>query len=550
MLRSLRTLRSIPRMKDIAFILGKHGFHQVADSLQAPVTSRLRRLFKREPRLTLQQPQRLRMALEDLGPTFIKFGQMLSTRPDLIPVEYATELGKLQDDVGPEPFETIQKTLSAEFEGGVEKHFSEIDPNPLATASIAQVHRATTIDGQSVVIKVRKRGLARLIRQDLRVLHLLAQFLAGWRDLRLFDPEGVLRYFERSIQRELDFDYERYNLARMRKNLAPDSKIYVPVVHDSLSTTRVLTMEYIQGKKLSSLRGQPLPDEEAEALGSAIAISILTQIFEHGFYHADPHPGNFILMSDGRVGLIDFGNVGKCTTEMIDDLLLLIVTLVRRNFEGLARWILKRGRPTREVDSKELAAELMDVLDPLYGLSLGDIRVGALFNSIFEIVVRHGISLPARFVHVGRTLVELEGVLRSCSPGLEILPTVKPYAAQVFRSRWSADRLLREVKNEVTELFGSLRSYPRQIGEILSRVAEGRIEVKASIRELSRLDAQLERISSRVPLAFVVSGLLVSSSILLTVGGSFDSYLNPPLILGGIGYFAAVVMGLRLFLRR
>ncbi len=547
MLRSLRTLQSIPRMKDIALILGKHGFHQVADALQAPVRSRLRRFLKREPGLTLHQPQRLRLALEDLGPTFIKFGQMLSTRPDLIPAEYATELGKLQDDVGPEPFESIRDTLSAAFDGGIERRFSEIDPAPLATASIAQVHRATTIDGQSVVIKVRKRGLDRVIRQDLRVLHLLAEFLAGWRDLRLFDPEGVVRYFERSIWRELDFDYERYNLVRMRKNLGPDSRVYVPIVHDSLSTTHILTMEYVEGRKLSSLRENPLPEAEAREISSAIAISILTQVFEHGFYHADPHPGNFILMKDGRVGLIDFGNVGKCTTEMIDDFLLLIITLIRRNFEGLARWILTHGRPAGELDLKELAAELMDALDPLYGLSLGDIRVGALFSSIFEIIVRNGISLPAHYVHVGRTLVSLEGVLRSCSPGLEILPTVQPYASELFRRRWSPDRLLREVQSEVTELFGSLRAYPRQLGEILSRVAEGRLEVKSSIQELARLDARLEQLSSRVPLAVVISGLLVSSSIFMLVGGRFGG--NLPLVVGIGGYVLAILLGIRLFLR-
>ncbi len=534
-------------MKDIALILGKHGFHQVADSLQAPVRARLRSLLKREPRHTVQQPQRLRMALEELGPTFIKFGQLLSTRPDLIPVEYADELGKLQDDVVPEPFESIKKTLAVEFEGKVETYFTHIDPVPLATASIAQVHRATTSDGHSVVIKVRKRGIGRLIRQDLWVLHLLAEFLAGWRDLKLFDPEGVVRYFERSIRRELNFDYERYNLVRMRQNLAADSKVYVPDVHRRLSTARVLTIEYLEGRKLSSLRSEPLPAEAAEELGTAIAVTILTQVFEHGFYHADPHPGNFILMSDGRVGLIDFGNVGKCTPEMVDELLLLVITLTRRNFEGLARWILKQGRPTKELDARVLAAELMDVLDPLYGLSLGDIQVGALFNALFEIVVRHGIALPAHYVHVGRTLVALEGVLRSCSPQLEILPTIKPYALQVFKRRWSPERLLREVHGEVTELITSIRSYPRQVADILARVAEGRLEVKASIPELSRVEQRLEQIASRLPVALVIGGLFVSSSILMLVSVNGESSL--PTVLGIGGYAIALLLGLRLLVK-
>lgn len=534
-------------MKDIALILGKHGFHQVADAIQAPVRSRLRRLLKREPLITLQQPQRLRMALEELGPTFIKFGQILSTRPDLLPVEYTTELGKLQDDVGPEPFTSVQETLEAEFEGAIGQRFREIDPVPVATASIAQVHRATTREGQSVVVKVRKQGLERVINQDLWVLHLLAEFLAGWPGLRLFDPEGVVRYFERSLRRELDFDYERYNAVRMRENLGVDSRVYVPLVHHDLSTSRVLTMEFLEGRKLSVLRDEPLPPDEAIELGTAIAVSVLTQIFEHGFYHADPHPGNFILMSDGRVGLIDFGNAGKFTTQMIDDLLVLIVTLIRRNFDGLARWILKQGRPAKEVDPRELASELMDVLDPAYGVSLGDIRVGPLVNSLFEILVRHAIALPAQYVHVGRTLVTLEGVLRSCSPGLEILPTIRPYASRLFRSRWSPERLLREVRGEVTELFGSVRAYPRQIADILTRVSEGRLEVNSSIRELARVDKDLKVISTRVPLALVSCGLLVSSSILMLVDTGAAG--NLPLVAGIGGYVVALLLGIRLFLK-
>ena len=222
-----------------------------------------------------------------------------------------------------------------------------------------------------------------------RQLHLLAEFLAGWRDLQLFDPEGVVRYFERSIQRELNFDYERYNQTRIRDDLGPESKVYVPRVFDEYSTTGVLTTEYLAGEKLSSVRHRPLSAEKGRELGTEVTLCMLKQIFEHGFYHADPHPGNFILMADGRVGLLDFGNVGKCTSHTLDDMLLLVVALIRRNYEGMARWILRQGRPRPDIDQRALAAELLDVLDPLYGAGVGEIQVGALFNSLFEIVSRN-----------------------------------------------------------------------------------------------------------------------------------------------------------------
>ena len=549
MLRSLRTLRSIPRIKDIALILGKHGFHQVADALQAPVRTRFRKLFKWEQREFVQQPERLRMALEELGPTFIKFGQVLSTRPDLVPVSYIEELGKLQDDVAAESFEDVRAVLEAELQQPLEECFSYVDEQPLGIASIAQVHRAKTKEGHSVVLKVRKRGIDRLVQQDLRVLHLLAEFLAGWRDLQLFDPEGVVCYFERSISRELNFEYERYNQLRIRRNLGANSKVYVPEVFVDYSTTAVLTTEFLAGEKLSSVRGQPLSVEKGRELGTEVTLSMLKQIFEHGFYHADPHPGNFILMEDGRIGLLDFGNVGKCTPQTLDDILLLTVALIRRNYEGIARWILKQGRPKGDIDRRELASELMDVLDPLYGAGLGDIKVGPLFNGLFEIVSRNRITIPARFVHIGRTMVGLDGVLRLCAPQLEILPAVKPYAMQVFRRRWSPESIFREISGETTELLSALRSYPGNFAEILARVAEGRIELRTEVPEVSRIEKRLDQIASRVPLALLLCGLFVSSSILLALGGTRAGAGHWPIIVSVSGFLAALLVAGRLFLK-
>ena len=292
----------------------------------------------------------------------------------------------------------------------------------------------------------------------------------------------------------------------------------------------------------------PLEPEVGQALGTDIALAILAQVFEHGFYHADPHPGNFILMKDGRVGLIDFGNVGKCTPEMIDDLLLLVVTLSRRNYHGLARWILKQGQPTVRVNPPALASDLMDVLDPLYGSRLEDIQVGPLFNSLFEMVVRNGITVPAQYANVGRTLVLLEGVLRVCAPQLEVIPAIQPYAMQIFGRRWSPDRIMREVRGEAAELLSSLRSYPTNLAEVLRRAAEGNIEVKARVPEITNIvDKRLSQLSTRVPLALLAAGIMISSAILLVAGGE-DATVGTQ-VAGYIGLFAALLVTVRLWLR-
>jgi ubiquinone biosynthesis protein len=542
MLRSLRTLRSIPRIKDIALILGKHGFHQVAAALQSPIGTRLRRFLRWQPKHVLQQPERLRLLLEDLGPTFIKFGQLLSTRPDLLPSEYIEELGRLQDEVHPEPFTEIKSLIEELFHTDLGKLFREVDPAPLASASIAQVHRAVTMEGDQVVVKVRKRGLEKLVRQDLQVLSLLAELLAGWPGLRLFDPEGVVRLFERSIQRELNFDYERYNILRIRENLGADATIVVPRVFPQLSRRGVLTMEFLSGEKLTQLRGKPLESERGRILATSIGLCILRQIFEHGFYHGDPHPGNFILMPGGKVGLIDFGNVGRFTREMTDDLLQLLVALVRRNFREVGRWILKRGRPLREVDVNSLSMELMDTLDPYYGLRLEEIQIGGLFNSLFGMVLRHGIAIPAPYVLVGRTFVTLEGVVRLCSPHLELLSAIQPYMTQVLQRRWSAERLLRDFQTDATDMLAALKSYPTNLAEVLSRAAEGRLQIEARTPEVGGLSRKLDHALSRIQLSILVSGLMISSALLLFAQASQGGVKT---VLGIAGFITGLLLVLK-----
>jgi len=545
--RSLRTLRSIPRIKDIAFVLGKHGFHQVAGALQAPVPPRVRRLFRQEPAPIIQQPERLRLVLEDLGPTFIKFGQLLSTRPDMLPDAYLEELGKLRDEVHPSPFSEVREILDEEFEGRTDELFRSIDPEPLAAASIAQAHRAVTISGQRVVVKVRRRGLERIVEQDLLVLALLAEFLRGWQGIRLFDPQGLVRAFERSIRRELNFDYERANLERVRSLVGDNSHLYLPRPVAELSSKRVLTMEYLAGPQLSHVDETELSKEAREERARKIAFGVLQQVFEFGVYHADPHPGNIILMEDGRVGLIDLGNVGRILPEMMDDLVVLLVALVRRDYPGLARWILRQGRPTQDVDVQTLAGDLMDNLDQYYGLRLGEIRVGNLFHALFAMILRYGITVPPQYVMVGRTFMTLEGSVRLCAPDLEILSEIGPYATEVFGARWSPARVLRDVEKQATEIFSAVKDFPRNLAEVLDRTAAGRLRVEVHNPDLDKIERKLDTIATKMPIAMVVCALVVASALLFCLADPAQGRF--PNVLGGIGLAVASFLGLRLLMR-
>lgn len=539
MFRSIKTLRSIPRIKDIAFVLARHGFHQVAAYLQAPFSARLRRLFSKDSTPdVIHEPERLRLLLEDLGPTFIKFGQLLSTRPDLLPPPYIEELEKLQDRVQPSPHEEILEILSQDLGKDHRTLFREFDVTPLASASIGQVHRAVTHRGQQVVVKVRKKGLQKLVEQDLQVLKLLVEFIREWHYFRHHDLEGFLNQFERSIRGELDFTHERFNLNKMRELLRPDDPVIIPAVHDEFSSKRVLTMDFLPGQKFSEVSPEDLDNGRGEVLAKRLAGVVIRQIFEDGVFHADLHPGNIILMPEGKIGLIDFGSIGKCTPGMMDDLLLLIYYLIRRDFPLIARMVLKVGRVQKEVDVGELTYDIMDTLDPYYGLSMQDIELAGVFNSFFTISMRHQITLPPQYVLLARTLVSLEGVVSALAPDLEILAQLEPALVRVVRSRWAPGRIFQDVENSLTEIFRSLKSTPLHLAEILKRAAEGHLKIDTTLRNTETLEKRLEFIGHRVPLAILSASTIIGSAMLLNgeSGGSLQT------VLGCFGFIASMFL--------
>jgi ubiquinone biosynthesis protein len=396
-----------------------------------------------------------------------------------------------------------------------------------------------------VVVKVRKQGLERVVEQDLLVLGLLAEVMSEWPVFRFLDLQGVVRAFERSIRRELNFDCERFNVQSIRENFRESAQIYIPMVYRELSTEGVLTLEFLEGERLSSLRREDLCGGRGEELASAITMALLKQIFEDGLYHADPHPGNFILMPGSRIGLIDFGNVGKFTPDMMDDLVYLLYHLVGRDYRSIARLVLKIGRPRKDVDARSLALDLLDSLDQYYGHSLGEIHVGGLLQSLFGIAARYGIVMPSQYVLLGRTLMTLEGVVRTLAPEIELLSRVQPYLQKVLRGRWGPERVLKEVRSEASELLQAVRSYPLNVAEILQRMAEGRLRVESHLQNTERIERRLQEVATRIPLALLLCGLLISSSLLLfsESGGSLKQ------IVAIVGYVAALAIFLRMLLR-
>lgn len=517
-------------------VVARHGFGHALGSLNLPFATRLLHMFRTHAGGPLSQPQRLRRMLEDLGPTFVKFGQLLATRPDLLPQEYIDELGGLHDTVDPLPFETLAPVLRAELGKEPGELFASIDPAPIGSASIAQVHRARTHAGVEVVVKIQRPGIERTIERDLKVIFLIAHIIREIEDLSHFDPMGTARVFEHAIRRELDFRHELHNAARIARH-AKEPRVRIPATYSELSSRRVLTLEFLPGATLAQSDAPPaLRHDLARELTSAM----FRQIFVEGVFHADPHPGNVLVLPDGALGLIDFGSAGRLPPSSIGELVGFLTSLIRRDYQLLARQIMKSGYAAHTTDQKELAAELMECLDPYYDAPLAEIDLGPIIHAVFGILLRHRIRIPTQYVLLGRALVILEGTVRRLDPGFALIEELTPHAKRVFMDRWKPQSLLREARLDLYDAVTTLRELPGVVGGILHRLNEGNLRTRIAIEDIRNIETRLDRLNSQLPLGLLASSVLLSGTLFLVMGKEADNLAT--VALGA--YVIAGVLGL------
>lgn len=544
-LRSIRTIRNIPRLKDISFILLKHGFYQVASLLGAPLRFRVRS-FLRLPSaaLPLTQVQRLRLAFQELGPTFIKLGQLIASRPDLFPGAMVTEFAKLEDRVSAVPFTSIEEILTKELGGKLTDWFRSIEPAPLATASMAQVHRATLLDGTEVVVKVQKPDVEYVVERDMEILALVAEALAKSEELETFDPQGLVAEVARSLERELNFNFERNALDRVRVNFADDPVMVVPKTYRRLCTPRVLVMDYLGGV---SIRKHDPPPEESQRLARECIRILFEMIFRDGYFHGDPHPGNILALPDGRLGWIDFGSMGLFTGEMRNQLVRLLKAILEQDYNQVARRVLKFGKPLGEISHFDFSQDIATRLDPYFGLALGEINLGDLFDTVMELARDHRISITPGLVLMTRCLVLMEGLAHQLDPDLDTMDVLAPLATRYMRERARPDRVVGDVVDHLSDLASTLWEYPQYTSEILRKLSQGQMNVETHVEGVEGLNARLEHSSNTVSQAVIFASLLISSSMVMDLEVGPTVYDLP--LLGVLGYAAAGMMGLWTLLR-
>ncbi len=504
--------QDLGRLRQIAGILARHGYAHLAKRVESGGAGRSDPGTVQVEALAITAPERLRLLLQDLGPTFIKLGQVLSSRPDLIPSDFQHELARLQDDVAPLAFAEIRAQLEAAWDGPLDAHLDHISETPLATASIAQVHRATLTDGRKVVVKVQRPNLEGTIRADLDLLSLLTRLLdATVEEAELYHPTEVVRVFERAILQELDFCVEADNARAIAANFADDERVFIPEIIDSLSGREVLVMDYAEGVKITDIG----PDQDVEAALRTLLDIAFRMGFQHGLFHADPHPGNVLLLRDGRICILDFGLVGRLTANMQQNLIQLSMAVATRDAETTARLVYRIGRPLQRVPLHELRDHVGDLMGRYLVRRLDEVDAAGLVNELMDTAIRYKIRVPPDYALLAKAAVTIEGIVRSLKPGLDITQTIMPYARQLLADRYSPEALTKLAVRSAVGVLDAAQDLPLVASQLLTDLESGRLTIRMSNPEMDQVGRYLNDLGTKLFLGMVAMGLVMGTFFIL-----------------------------------
>ncbi|ADL56118.1 ABC1 kinase family protein [Gallionella capsiferriformans] len=560
LLQALVAVRDLSRLHDIAAVLIRHGFGDLVARMGLNhALERAGQVLHHRPTpeyAHLPAPMRVRQALEELGPTFVKLGQVLATRVDLFEPEWITEFGKLQDNAPPVPYAEISQQLQEDLGAAPESLFAAFDPAPLAAASIAQVHRARLEDGSEVIVKVRRPGIRPVIEADLRWMMRLAELAESESpELRSFRPKEVVRQFSLSLRRELDFAIECRNAEHIALNFAnysgqsdviPDAPIIViPRVYWQWTGERVCVQEYIDGIPGRRLDAVDQAGLDRKTLARRGARAVLKMIVEDGFFHADPHPGNVFYLPDNRIAFIDFGMVGRLTEERREQLIRLLLGLVqhepKRVLDVLLDWTGDGAQ-----DETGLTLEIETFLDQYHGVALKQLRIGAMLSDMVAILRQHQLMLPSDMAILVKAFISLEGMGRELDPDFDIAGEAMPMLEHALRARYAPATLAKRGWRAIMEALTLISGLPHDLSRLLRAARRGRLEIHIEIAHLKHVGNQLDGAVNRLSVGLIVAALIIGSSIVMTVPDTLKIFGLP--FFGLAGIICASIGGLWLLL--
>ena len=537
----LSTLTSLSRFKDIVVILIRYGFTDLVDRLDLPGKRPQTPSPAAEETTTYE---RLRLAIEALGPTFIKIGQIMSLRPDMLPPDMITELQKLQDDVAAVSFESVRPAIEAELGESLEAVFPVFETDILAAASLSQVYRAALgAEGPAVAVKVQRPDIRPMVETDLKIMEFFADRIhQHFDELRLYDLPSLVRESRQTLLRELDFRREARYMKVARALMREQSGIYVPEVHESLCTERLLVMEYISGTKLRDVDISTMPAEAPRMAREGLRAGI-KQIFEDGFFHADPHPGNIMVTEDHQLCLIDWGMVGRLTVSDRYDLVDLIRALADRDSQRLTEVVLKVSVDMGDgIDRRGLERDLLDIIDLYATVPIRDLNLGRLLLDVTFSMRAHGLGIRPDLATMIKALITLEGVARQLYPDLDVLAEAEPYIHDIVARRYSFESIWRNLSDHLAALFTARGRFPKRLSRIVEQLEHGDLRIRFEHQNLKELQQTLENTFNRLTFGIIIAALLIGSSMIITTGIPPKLFGYPAF--GIIGYLVSGVLGL------
>ncbi len=546
-----RTYRHLTRYRQILAVFFRYGFGDLVDLLKIDqyieIGLQMISRNRRERLEKLSRPERVRLALEELGPTYVKLGQVLSTRPDLIPVDFITELAKLQDKVPPFDIEEVERIISKELGASPDNVFASFDRTPLASASIGQVHKATLTDGEQVAVKVQRPGIKRVIEVDLEImLHMATLMERHIEEVAFFRPVKIVEEFAKTLEREIDYTYEAANMEGMASQFLGDPSVYIPKVYRDFTTTRVLTAEFIDGIKISTvhaLDAAGLNRRQITRHGSDI---LLRQIFDFGFFHGDPHPGNLFVLPGEVICLLDFGMVGRVDRQTREDFVDLVDAVVHRQETRTAQMLLKITQWDERPPMRAFERAVADFMGRHLYRPLKEIQVGPLLQSLLELAADHRLVIPPDIFLMMKTLTAVEGVARGLDPDFDIFAAAAPFIKTVKMERYHPQRLTDDALRLGADFIDFVQQLSGDILDITRLIRKNRLTVHVELESLKTMLETHDQISNRLSFAIIIAGLMIGSSIIVVSG-------IPPLfygisLIGLIVFITGAVMGLWLLL--